>query len=384
MNPPWEAQMRGRRTTLAGPGGEALLGKLAESGALPFAATEYWLSLARKARANPADQAFGPTHAPPPDPILAQAIPSIREFESAPGDEPDPLGESGHSPCPGIVHQYPSRILIRASGECPVFCRYCFRRSLLPAERGFLDKGSLDAMEAYLGTHQEVREALVSGGDPLCASDDRLADLFRRLRKARPGIMIRLCTRAPATLPDRITPSLVEMLRSYRPMRVVVHVNHPLELSPEFAAASGRIIDAGIPTRSQTVLLRGVNDSADTLAELFSGLYGLGIDPYYLFQGDLARGTAHFRVPLSRGLSIYRELAQRLSGLELPRYAVDAPGGGGKVILPEGIFGREGDWWILKTRSGALARYPEEPEEPEEHQDGYSHSIVAGGLEETS
>lgn len=348
--------MRTRVTELATPEFHDVGSRLAAEHALPFAATKHWLSLSGEDAATCARDARGV----PLDPILAQALPSSAEFESRPEESPDPLGEADHSPTPRLVHQYPSRVLLRASGECGMFCRYCFRRSLLPAERGFMTAAELDAAEAYLAAHAGVREVLVSGGDPLTASDERLEDLFTRLRRARPGVSIRLCTRMPVVLPSRVTPELGSLLRRFRPLRLVVQVNHPRELAPDFAAAAGLVLDAGVPVRSQTVLLAGVNDDADTLESLFLGLHRIGIDPYYLFQGDLARGTAHFRVPLSRGLAIYGELCRRLSGLELPRYAVDAPSGGGKILLPEGVAGREGDWWLLRTRSGAIARYPEE------------------------
>lgn len=353
----WEAQMRERIASLPDSPKEPLVRRLREEKALPFAATGYWLGLADESP----DRCRTDAHGIPLDPILAQAIPSQAEFEEKPCEAVDPLGESGHSPSPRLVHQYRSRILLRVTGECPVFCRHCFRRSLLSSERGFMNETALESMERYLEIHDEVREVLVSGGDPLTASDDKLEDLFARMRRSRPGIMIRLCTRAPVTLPDRVTDGLVSMLRRYRPLRVVIQTNHPRELSPEFDAAIGLILDAGIPVRSQSVLLRGINDDADTLEALFSGLARRSVDPYYLFQGDLARGTAHFRVPLSKGLALYAELRKRLSGMELPRYAIDAPGGGGKLFLPEGIAGREGDWWLLSAPDGSIRRYPEEP-----------------------
>ena len=321
----------------------AALDRLSGSNTLPFRVTPYWLSLA------------GPG---PDDPILAQCLPSPREFESDPDALPDPLGEILHRAAPSLVRQYRSRALLRASGECAVHCRHCFRRFLLPSERGFIRPEDQSAAAAWLAEHPEIREILVSGGDPLVASDGRIEGLLSSLRAARPEAILRICTRCPSTLPMRFTPNLVALLHSFRPLRVVTHFNHPRELSPPADEALGVLIDAGIPVSVQTVLLRGINDDPEILEALFSGLVRRGAQPYYLFQGDLAPGTAHLRCPLSRGLEIYTELRRRLSGLELPRYAVDAPGGGGKVYLPEDIEGREGDRFVLKTLSGGRAYYP--------------------------
>ena len=319
------------------------IASLMDSDVLPLRVTPYWLSLA------------GPG---PGDPILAQCLPSPREFDPDSTALTDPLGEVLHRASPSLVRQYRSRALLRASGECAVHCRHCFRRTLLPSERGYISPEDQAAAAAWLAGHPEIREILVSGGDPLVASDERLKNLLSALRRARPEAVLRICTRCPSTLPMRFTPGLVALLRSFRPLRVVTHFNHPRELSPQADEALGVLIDAGIPVSVQTVLLRGINDDPDVLESLFSGLVRRGTQPYYLFQADLAPGTAHLRCPLSRGLGIYAELRRRLSGMELPRYAVDAPGGGGKVFLPEGIVGREGDRYILETPSGARAAYP--------------------------
>jgi len=211
-----------------------------------------------------------------------------------------------------------------------------------------------------LKAHEEVREVLISGGDPLTARDDQLSTLLHAVRAASPRILIRIATRAPLVLPQRITPAFLELFSSMRPLCMVLHINHQLELSPLFLEKAEMLEKCGIPLYSQTVLLRGINDDPTTLISLFSKLNLCGIKPYYLFQGDLARGTSHFRVPLSRGLDIYSALGKELSGLELPRYAVDAPGGGGKIYLPEGVKERKGARWILEAPNGALYEYPEE------------------------
>jgi len=343
---------------LPGEDDAATLHSLESRSALPFAATRYWLGLAGENYRNCRRDARGI----PLDPILAQVLPSRPELESLPQETGDPLGEKLHSPAPRLVHQYRSRILLRASGECPIYCRHCFRRSLLPQERGFIDVPEQEEVRRYLVAHPEVREVLVSGGDPLTASTRKLEALFKRLRAGKEGILIRLCTRAPVTLPARIDDELVAMLARFKPMRIVIHINHPAEISPLFVERIEALLCAGLPVRSQTVLLRGINDSADTLEELFASLVRVGIDPYYLFQGDLAAGTAHFRVPLSRGLRIYEELRRRLSGIELPRYAVDAPDGGGKMYLPESVTGTKDGSWLLRSPEGSIHRYPEEKE----------------------
>ncbi len=333
---------------------------LEQKGLLPYAAPAYWLNLASEDYRNCRRDEKGV----PLDPILAQALPSPAELIDAPMESKDPLYEKEHSPLPRLVHQYSSRLLIRATGTCPLYCRHCFRRNLLPSEKNFITDIEILQAERYLQNHPEVREVLVSGGDPLTASTEVLEKLFARLRRARPGIFLRLCTRAPVSLPERVDEKLLSMLKNYKPMRIVLQANHPKELSSLFLEKIEKILGAGIPVRSQTVLLRGINDDADTLESLFVGLSRAGVDPYYLFQGDLATGTAHFRVPLSRGLAIYQELRTRLSGLEMPRYAVDAPDGAGKLYLPESVVSlqKEGQsgYWLLRAPDGSLHRYPEE------------------------
>ena len=347
----WLSQLRGAVRDAEGlashlpidSGLRTTLSRLEAEGNLSLRVTPYWLSLAGHG---------------PGDPILAQCIPSPREFDADPDAIPDPLGEARHRAAPSLVQQYRSRVLLRASGKCAVHCRHCFRRTLLPGEAGFISREDQVIVAQWLAARPGIREILVSGGDPLTASDERVDELLTALRAARPEAILRVCTRCPSTLPMRFTPHLVALLRRLRPLRIVTHFNHPRELSPQADEALASLIDAGIPVAAQTVLLAGINDDPDLLEALFSGLARRGVEPYYLFQADLARGTAHLRCPLERGLSIYADLRRRLSGLELPRYAVDAPGGGGKVYLPEGILGREGDHYILETPTGGRTDYP--------------------------
>ncbi len=333
-----------------------MMSDLTES-SLPYRATAYWLALAKETP----DSCTKNQQGVPLDPILAQVIPSPAENHVLPLELSDPLGEERHRAGRRTVRQYRSRVLVRATGECFLHCRHCYRRSLLPGERDFITPSDMQELQRLLREHQEVREVLVSGGDPLTAPDHALQELFQTIRAIPRPILIRLCTRAPVVLPSRVTHELVGLLRSSRPLQVVLQINHPVELSEAFRNAALMLLDAGIPIHSQTVLLRNINDSADTLVALFSGLVQVGIHPYYLFQGDLAAGTSHFRVPLSKGLALYETLRQQLSGLELPRYAVDAPGGGGKIYLPEGVVERRGNTWILKAANGSRHEYPEEP-----------------------
>ena len=324
---------------------------------LPYRATSYWLSLA----GGYGDACARDEQGVPTNPLLAQALPSPAEARVVPCELGDPLGEATHRIGSRAVQQYRSRVLVRATGECFLFCRHCYRRSLLPAERAFISEESLRELTELLTARPEVREVLISGGDPLTASDAQLACLFGAVRAVPRRTLIRLCTRAPVVQPERVTDQLVGLLAASRPLHVILQINHPAELSELFLEKIEKLERAGLPIHSQSVLLRGVNDDISTLIKLFSSLSLNGIHPYYLFQGDLALGTSHFRVPLSRGLELYARLRGELSGLELPRYAVDAPGGGGKIYLPEGVVDRRGDLWILKAPDGSLHEYPEEP-----------------------
>ncbi|MFH2113123.1 MAG: radical SAM protein [Spirochaetota bacterium] len=298
------------------------------------------------------------------DPVAAQFLPTKDELLRLPWEESDPLSETGFAGALGLerrlVRQYPSRALVRATTECAAYCRFCYRRSIMDIDRGYVTGAELEAIGTALRGMSGLREILVSGGDPLVASDRKVGTLLSTLRKAVPGVSIRICTRTPIVLPARITPGLVELARTGGPTWFVVHVNHPAELGVEAEGAFHRLIQAGLPVASQTVLLKGINDDPDILERLFSRILSLGAKPYYLFQGDLAAGTSHFRVPLSRGLGIYAQLRSRLSGLELPRYAVDVPGGLGKAYLPEDIAERTEDGWLLRVASGKTGWYPEE------------------------
>ena len=322
--------------------------KLKKSG-LPFAVTPYFASLAGPGRE---------------DPVRRQFMPDPREAFPDPFALDDPLGADHYRITPRLVHQYRDRVLLLAGGACAGFCRYCFRRAKMSSFPSFISVAELEPVLAYLESRRgAIREILVSGGDPLCAGDGELWELFGKLRKASPGILIRLCSRVPITNPSRINAKTISMLTLFRPIRIVTHINHPRELAPSSSAVLASAVEAGIPVHVQTVLLRGINDNAETLAVLFRECLNLGLTPYYLFQLDLAPGTAHFRVPLGEGLAIYRELTRLVSGLALPAYAVDLPGGGGKIRLHEGVIAGEEDRasgrvYLLKDADGKIWEYP--------------------------
>ncbi|MCL2472217.1 MAG: KamA family radical SAM protein [Treponema sp.] len=324
-----------------------LIGKF-KTGGLPFAVTPHFASLA------------GPEKT---DPIRRQFIPDPLESRRGSFALDDPLGANRYRITPRLIHQYLDRVLLLACGACAGFCRYCFRRVNLGASAAFISAKELEPVLAYLESRRTIREILVSGGDPLTAGDNELWELFGKLRKASPGILIRLCTRIPITNPLRITPQTVSFLTLFRPIRIVTHINHPRELSPEARIVLSSAAEAGIPVHVQTVLLRGINDDEKTLAVLFRECLSLGLSPYYLFQLDLAPGTDHFRVPLREGLALYQKLKLLVSGLALPAYVVDLPGGGGKIHLHEGAIAGEEDRpggrvYLLKGPDGKLWEYP--------------------------
>ncbi len=250
-----------------------------------------------------------------------------------PFERADPLGEARWCVTPYLVHQYHNRVLLLVTGRCLGYCRYCFRRNFTARSEGFISENELKTVCTYLSTHSEVQEILISGGDPMSGSPAELATVLDHIRSARPDLILRLCTRAPIFAPELFTTERIAYFRSLRPLWLIPHINHPAELGGEQVRALSACIDAGISVQSQTVLLQGINDSPEILADLFHRLVSLGVKPGYLFQCDLAPGTSHFRVSLDRGIEIWKELKELVSGLSLPVYAVDLPGGGGKYPL---------------------------------------------------
>ncbi len=266
----------------------------------------------------------------PHDPIAKQFLPDTRELEEQPEENADPIGDDAHSPVKGVVHRYPDRVLLKLVNACAVYCRFCFRREMVGPGRGGLSPAALDAAIEYIAGTPEIWEVILTGGDPLVLSPRRLKAVMARLAAIDHVKVIRVHTRLPAVAPEEITPALVKALRTGKATFVVLHANHARELTEATRAACARLIDVGIPMLSQSVLLRGVNDDADTLGQLMRALVECRIKPYYLHHADLAPGTAHFRTTIAEGQALLRTLHGRTSGLCQPAYVLDIPGGHGK------------------------------------------------------
>ncbi len=314
---------------------------------LPMSITPYYAGLLATLEAN--------------HPLRKTVIVSPAEEIIAPEEKLDPLGEEQSSPVPHLVHRYPDRVLFLVTETCSVYCRYC-TRSRLVGQEGLHACGP-DQWEPalqYIAAHPEIRDVLLSGGDPLTLSDGRLEWLLRRLRVIPHVEIIRIGTKIPAVLPMRITPALAAMLRRYHPIWTSLHFTHPDELTPETAQACERLADAGIPLGSQTVLLKDVNDNVDTMRRLNQELMKMRVRPYYLYQCDPVQGSSHFRTSVAKGLEIIAGLRGHTSGYAVPQFVIDAPGGGGKIpLLPEYFKGRDGDDILLENFRGNLYRYPD-------------------------
>ncbi|WP_076487863.1 KamA family radical SAM protein [Alkalispirochaeta americana] len=297
----------------------------------------------------------------PDDPLRRQCVPRRQEFEQRPWEQDDPLHEESHTPRPRLIHRYRDRALFLATDTCAMYCRHCFRRHFTGKRQGGATREEIILAAAYAGATPSLREIILSGGDPLTLHNEDLETLLSTFREARPDLVFRVASRVPVVLPGRITPELSRLLRRWAPLVVVTQFNHPREITPQSTQAVESLVDSGIPLFNQTVLLRGVNDHPDTLEELFQGLVARRVTPYYLFQGDLAPGTAHFRVPLGEAMEIFRCLRMRLSGIALPVFAVDLPQGGGKIPLyPESLSRKEPGWYHLQSLDGRWFRYPDE------------------------
>ncbi len=296
----------------------------------------------------------------PLDPIRMQAVPSGKELEDCPDDLSDPLNETGDSPVPHIVHRYPDRALLLVTYQCAMYCRHCTRRRMVGEEdRVISDKALARALD-YVRAHPEIRDILVSGGDPLTMATERLERILSAIRAIPHVEIIRIGTRVPVVLPMRVTEELTDMLRKYHPIWINTHFNHPREITPEAKRACEQIVDAGIPLGNQSVLLKGVNDSADTMKELLLKLVKMRVRPYYLYQCDLSRGIAHFRTRVETGIDILHKLTGNISGYALPRYVIDAPGGGGKIPLQyEYVLKKDDQEVMLENFQGRLFRYPQ-------------------------
>ena len=269
----------------------------------------------------------------PHDPIAAQFVPSPQELTTHPHELADPIGDATHSPVEGIVHRYPDRVLLKPLHTCAVYCRFCFRREQVGGAESVLSPAAMARAMDYIRTNPKIWEVILTGGDPLVLSDRRLADIIEQLNAIPHVKIIRIHTRIPTVDPARVTPELIQSLKGRAPVYVLLHCNHPRELTPAARTACGMLVDAGIPMLSQSVLLRGINDDAKILAELMRAFVETRIKPHYLHHGDLARGTSHFRTTIAEGQKLMRELRGHLSGLCQPTYILDIPGGHGKVPI---------------------------------------------------
>jgi lysine 2,3-aminomutase len=297
--------------------------------------------------------------ADPNDPIAAQFRPDARELAVALDELSDPIGDGPNTTVKGVVHRYPDRCLLKLVHVCPVYCRFCFRREMVgPQGDGTLTGAELDDALAYIAAHPEIWEVILTGGDPFLLSARRVREITRRLASIAHVKIIRWHTRVPAVDPMRVTPDLVDALRTTSATTyVVLHVNHPRELTRQAKAAIARIVDAGAPMLSQTVLLKGVNDDADTLEALMRGLVEVRVKPYYLHHLDKAPGTSHFRCEIARGQELVQELHQRASGLAQPTYVLDIPGGHGKAPLSTPAVRGSGDGYEVRDRNGTWRTY---------------------------
>ena len=296
----------------------------------------------------------------PACPIRRQVVPRTEETVETVSELSDPCGEDEHSPVPGVVHRYGDRVLLLVTDRCATYCRHCTRSRMVSGAGGRTLETDMDRALDYIRGHREIRDVLLSGGDPLVLSDGRLAFILNRLRAIKHVEFLRIGTRAPVVLPQRITPALCAMLRRFHPLWISVHVNHPRELTAESRTALERLADAGIPLGSQSVLLAGVNDDAETLRELFEKLLICRVRPYYLYQCDLARGTSHLRVSVRRGIGIMDAIRGHTSGYAVPTYVIDAPGGGGKIpVGPNYIVAHDRRRILIRNRSGKVYEYPE-------------------------
>lgn len=292
-------------------------------------------------------------------PIRLQMIPREAESKISSGEMLDSLGEDEHSPVPGIVHRYPDRVLFLVTDRCAAYCRYCTRSRLVSNAQDYNFHPEYEQGLRYIESHPEVRDVLLSGGDPLLLSDRKLEHIFARLREIPHVEFIRIGSRIPVFLPQRISPELCEIFKRHGPIWMSIHVNHPIEATAELKAACDRLSFAGVPLGNQSVLLAGVNDDADTMKALVHRLLRMRVRPYYLYQMDLITGGSHFKVDVRRGLEIIKALRGHTTGYAIPQYVIDAPGGGGKVpINPDFVEEITDDEIVFRNYEGNVYRYP--------------------------
>ena len=293
-------------------------------------------------------------------PIRSQVIPRLEETHTAPWEMSDPCGEDSHSPVPGLVHRYPDRVLFLVTDRCAAYCRYCTRSRLVSNATGYDFHPNFEQQIDYIRRTPAIRDVLLSGGDPLLLSDEKLETLLSRLRAIPHVEFLRIGTRIPIFLPQRITPDLCAMLRQFHPLFVSIHSNHPRELTTEVRDALGRLADAGIPLGNQSVLLKHVNDDPVVMRAHMQKLLLCRVKPYYLYQCDLIAGSAHLRASVRKGLEVMESLRGHTTGYAVPQYVIDAPGGGGKVpVNPEYVLSRNADRVVIRNFEGKIFEYPE-------------------------
>jgi lysine 2,3-aminomutase len=295
------------------------------------------------------------------DVLWKQVVPTLEELDDLLLDEmeTDPLHEEGDMPVPELVHRYPDRVLLMLNNQCPIICRFCTRKRKIGFP-GIVTRETLRQGIEYIANHPEIRDVIMSGGDPLLVPDKELERILRALRDIPHLDIIRIGTRVPGTLPSRVTPELCNMLKKYHPLYSNLHFNHPDEITPEVELACNRMADAGIPLGSQTVLLKGVNDDVDTMKKLVQKLLRVRVKPYYLYQADMTMGTDHFRTSVEKGLEIIRGLQGHTSGMAVPYFVIDTPGGGGKVrLLPDSVIEFNDKEVTVKNYEGKVFRYPQ-------------------------
>ena len=313
---------------------------------LRMAITPYYLSLI-----NPDD---------PYDPVRRQCIPTAAELYQAPEDQLDPLHEDTDSPVPGLTHRYPDRVLFLITDQCSMYCRHCTRRRFAGQTDKAVPQDKIEGCLEYIRNHPEVRDVLLSGGDALMISDEKLEYIISELRKIPHVEIVRLGSRTPVVCPQRITPELCNMLKKYHPIWVNTHFNHPNEITEEAKAACARLADAGIPLGNQTVLLHGVNDCVHVMKKLVQALVYIRVRPYYIYVCDLSMGLTHFRTPVSKGIEIIEGLRGHTSGYAIPTFVVDAPGGGGKTpVMPNYVISQTPRKTILRNFEGVITTYTE-------------------------
>jgi lysine 2,3-aminomutase len=311
-----------------------------------MAITPYYASLIRSSDKN--------------DPVRMQCVPSIKETYYCPNDLADPLDEEGESPVPHVVHRYPDRVLFLVTFQCSMYCRHCTRRRVVGEEDTVISEKELQVALDYIRQHTEIRDVLVSGGDPLSMGTEKLEHIISSLRAIPHVDIIRIGTRVPVVMPMRITDELVSMLKKYHPIWINTHFNHPNEITPDSERACTKIVDAGIPLGNQSVLLKGINDNAETMKTLLLKLVHMRVRPYYLYQCDLSQGISHFRTNVDVGVDIIHKLTGNISGYAVPKYVIDAPGGGGKIPVNYGyVLSKDDKEVVMENYLGKIYKYPQ-------------------------